>query len=191
MYVCIHHRACNSFGSSQPLHFWPACCCRYACQPECTVCWCQKSHTGDNEIYYLTGSASSLVLGYSYPVGTEINCLFYDELLVGTGTGLYAQADPSPQTASVSDLEKSLFTAYPNPAKSGNQLTISYTFDITNPTFRITNLQGKLIKEYQKNEVIHQAKTSKITVPQISKGVYLLSIYNKKRKLTTKKIVID
>ena len=145
----------------------------------------------DHEIYYLTGGATSWVLGYSYPLGTEINCLFYDELLVGTGTGLYAQADPSPQTASVSDLEKSLFTAYPNPAKKGDHLTISYSLEIDNPTFRITNLQGKIIKEYQKNEVINQQKSSKITIPQISKGVYLLSIYNKKRKLTTKKIVID
>ncbi len=38
----------------------------------------------DNEIYYLVDGTSSWVLGYSYPIGTEINCLFYDELLVGT-----------------------------------------------------------------------------------------------------------
>ena len=31
------------------------------------------------------------MLGYQYPVGTEINVLYWDELLVGTGTGLYAQ----------------------------------------------------------------------------------------------------
>ena len=145
----------------------------------------------DNEIYYLTGGATSWTLGYSYPVGTEINCLFYDELLVGTGTGLYAQADPSSQTASISDIENSLFTAYPNPAKKGNYLTISYYLDIGNPTFRITSLQGKLIKEYQKNEVANKEKSSKILIPEINKGVYLLSIYNKKRKLTTKKIVIE
>lgn len=145
----------------------------------------------DNEIYYLTGSASSWVLGYSYPVGTEINCLFYDELLVGTGTGLYAQADPSSQTASVSDLEKSLFSVYPNPINKGNYLTINYSIKVVNPTFRITNLQGKLIKEYQKNEVYNHDNTSQIMVPQLNNGVYLLSIYNKKRKLTTKKLVIE
>jgi len=62
--------------------------------------------------------------------------------------------------------------------------------DIKNPTFRITTLQGKLILEYQKNEVINTNQTSKIKIPNISKGLYLLSIYNKKRKLSTKKIVI-
>ena len=145
----------------------------------------------DHEIYYLTGSTSSWTLGYSYPVGTEINCLFYDELLVGTGTGLYAQADPSSQTASISDIESSLFDVYPNPVKNGNNLTINFNLDIENPTFRITNLQGSLVKEYRKNEVINYENSSKITIPQISKGVYLLSIYNKKRKLTTKKIIIE
>jgi hypothetical protein len=145
----------------------------------------------DNEIYYLVDGTSAWVLGYSYPVGTEINCLFYDELLVGTGTGLFAQADPSTQTTSINDIEESLFTIYPNPIQSKNELTIKYAMDIKNPTFRITTLQGKLILEYQKNEVINSNQTSKIRIPNLSKGLYLLSIYNKKRKLITKKIVIE
>lgn len=145
----------------------------------------------DHEIYYLTSTASSWVLGYSYPVGTEINCLFYDELLVGTGTGLYAQADPSSSTASTNDFNENLFTTYPNPVKSGNYLSIRFSEAIDNPTFRITTLQGKVIKEYQKNEVINDSNISKIKVDDVSQGIYLLSIYNKKRKLTTKKLVID
>ena len=145
----------------------------------------------DNEIYYLTGAATSWVLGYSYPVGTEINCLFYDELLVGTGTGLFAQADPSSQTASVSDIETSLFKIYPNPTKEGEYITVNHDINLDNLTFRITNLQGKLIKEYQKNQVLKRLKSSKIKIKGISSGMYLLSIYNKKEKLTTKKIVIE
>lgn len=145
----------------------------------------------DNEIYYLTGAATSWVLGYSYPVGTEINCLFYDELLVGTGTGLFAQADPSSQTASVSDIETSLFKIYPNPTKEGEYITVNHDINLENLTFRITNLQGKLIKEYQKNQVLKRLKSSKIKIKGISSGMYLLSIYNKKEKLTTKKIVIE
>ncbi len=145
----------------------------------------------DHEIYYLTGSATSWTLGYSYPVGTEINCLFYDELLVGTGTGLYAMADPSSQTASLSDVDTSLFTTYPNPVNSESYLKISFSVQIENPTFRLTSLQGKLIKEYQKNEVTNTRNSSKIKIPTTSKGVYILSIYNKKRKITTKKIVIE
>jgi hypothetical protein len=53
----------------------------------------------DNEIYTLdmvAGTAWSSA--YAYPNGTEINVLFYDDLLVGTGTGLYSQNidDPLP-----------------------------------------------------------------------------------------------
>lgn len=44
-----------------------------------------------NVIYYLPVGASSWTTGYTYPVGTQINVLYFDDLLVGTGTGLYAQ----------------------------------------------------------------------------------------------------
>ncbi len=43
----------------------------------------------DNEIYNFTWGATKWELGYSYPLGTEINFLYYDELLAGTSTGLY------------------------------------------------------------------------------------------------------
>ena len=45
----------------------------------------------ENEVYMtaLSGSSMSWSLGYSYPVGTEINFLFFDDLLVGTSAGLY------------------------------------------------------------------------------------------------------
>lgn len=42
-----------------------------------------------SDVYYFPAGATSWYLGYSYPVGTEINFLYYDELLVGTSTGLY------------------------------------------------------------------------------------------------------
>ncbi|HEY3278750.1 MAG TPA: hypothetical protein VGJ94_19205 [Syntrophorhabdaceae bacterium] len=42
-----------------------------------------------DDIYYLNGSAWSLA--YRYPAGTEINVLYWDDLLVGTGAGLFAQ----------------------------------------------------------------------------------------------------
>jgi len=36
-------------------------------------------------------SGTSWTTGYTYPVGTEINVLYFDDLLVGTGTGIYGQ----------------------------------------------------------------------------------------------------
>ncbi len=43
----------------------------------------------DADIYMYIWGATSWTLGYSYPVGTQINFLYYDELLAGTSTGLY------------------------------------------------------------------------------------------------------
>lgn len=47
----------------------------------------------DNVVYYLSGDYASGTwhTGYTYPTGTQINMLYYDELLVGSGTGLYSQ----------------------------------------------------------------------------------------------------
>ena len=46
----------------------------------------------DHEIYYYPLIDSVWYLGYAYPVGTEINFLYFDDLLAGTGTGLYGHS---------------------------------------------------------------------------------------------------
>ncbi|MBI2418164.1 MAG: T9SS type A sorting domain-containing protein [Ignavibacteriales bacterium] len=53
----------------------------------------------DNEIYCWVPGFPNWTLGYTYPVGTQINVMYYDDLLVGTGTGLYGHTatTPSPQ----------------------------------------------------------------------------------------------
>lgn len=55
----------------------------------------------EHEIYYLPSFSSSWKLGYSYPNGTEINFLYYDELLVGTESGLYGHRTFEPQGANL------------------------------------------------------------------------------------------
>jgi len=71
-----------------------------------------------DETIYMNSTDGSLgwSVGYAYPVGTEINVLFYDELLVGTGTGLYAH-DLNPNIGLESDLNIDMgLQLYPNPA---------------------------------------------------------------------------
>lgn len=46
----------------------------------------------DNEIYLYPLQDSVWYLGYAYPNGTEINFLYFDDLLAGTGTGLYGHS---------------------------------------------------------------------------------------------------
>ncbi len=42
-----------------------------------------------SDVYMLPAGSSTWSVGYSYPIGTQINTLYYDDLLVATGTGLY------------------------------------------------------------------------------------------------------
>jgi hypothetical protein len=55
----------------------------------------------DNEVYYLPSFTSAWKLGYSYPNGTQINFLYYDELLVGTDDGLYGHPTFEAQTSNL------------------------------------------------------------------------------------------
>jgi hypothetical protein len=43
-------------------------------------------------IYYKSLGASTWTNAHDYPEGTQVNVLYYDDLLVGTGTGLYGHA---------------------------------------------------------------------------------------------------
>lgn len=71
----------------------------------------------EEDIYYYDHGTGAWTLGYSYPEGTQINVMYYDELLVGTGTGLYAHGVFG-ETASTSSIEQDLaIEVYPNPAR--------------------------------------------------------------------------
>jgi len=73
----------------------------------------------DHEIYVLYNGDTSWTLYHEYPVGTDILFIYYDELLVGTGTGLYAHeqevsVDPDIDNGAIPD-GFDLLKAYPNP----------------------------------------------------------------------------
>ena len=71
----------------------------------------------EEDIYYYDHGTGAWTLGYSYPEGTHINVMYYDELLVGTGTGLYAHGVFG-ETASSTSIEQDLaIEVYPNPAR--------------------------------------------------------------------------
>ena len=71
----------------------------------------------EEDIYYYDHGTGAWTLGYSYPEGTHINVMYYDELLVGTGTGLYAHGVFG-ETASTTSMEQDLaIEVYPNPAR--------------------------------------------------------------------------
>ena len=84
----------------------------------------------DEDIYFYDFDNAAWSLGYSYPEGTQINVMYYDELLVGTGTGLYAHQvfddavtgvleSASPVSESVAAIQ-----AFPNPTEGELQVML-------------------------------------------------------------------
>jgi hypothetical protein len=73
----------------------------------------------DNVVYYLAGdyAAGTWRTGYTYPNGTQINMLYYDELLVGTGTGLYGQKGTGPLPVELASFSSSI---------SGSNVTLNW-----------------------------------------------------------------
>lgn len=88
-----------------------------------------------SDIYYLPLSGSSWDLGYSYPVGTRINFLYWDDLLAGSDIGLYAFFN-SPTTGVAEDLATvvphtyRLEQNYPNPFNPTT--VIGYSLPVSN-----------------------------------------------------------
>jgi len=79
----------------------------------------------DNSIYKLASGASSWTNYWTYPVGTEIQFIYYDDLLVGTGTGLYVHGP----TTGIDRQDRYSgnrlnVTAYPNPFAEQVKFTI-------------------------------------------------------------------
>jgi len=99
----------------------------------------------DNSLYVLQNGATNWLPYYTYPQGTTIQFIYYDDLLVGTGTGLYLHT----VAVGTEDLpppisRNSWVTVYPNP------FHLATTFDITTASsgmveIRIFDLTGKLV----------------------------------------------
>ncbi len=102
----------------------------------------------ESNIYYFDGS-SNWVLGFSYPVGTDINVLFWDDLLVGTGTGLYGHFFENP-TGIGEPIETSvpagfeLAQNYPNPFNPSTVIRYSIP-QVSRVSLTIYNITGQQI----------------------------------------------
>jgi hypothetical protein len=73
----------------------------------------------DNVVYYLTGSYSSATwkTGYTFPTGTQINILYYDELLVGVEVGFFTM-----ESSGILPIELSSFTS----ETSGSNVSLNW-----------------------------------------------------------------
>jgi hypothetical protein len=130
----------------------------------------------DNEIYYLIPSATSWTLGYTYPVGNEINFLYYDELLVGAGTGLYGQTTNGLSSGIVSvKNENENLKIYPNPVKK----SASITYTINSDEFVKLSLHDMMGREIE--SLVNDNKTAgtykvHINAEKLAKGMYVIKL---------------
>ncbi len=145
----------------------------------------------DNEIYIYPTAGTAWSLGYSYPVGTQINFLYYDELLAGTGTGLYGHIGNGGSTGlneqSIKGQE-SIISAFPNPA--GNTSTIQYKVAKTgNVGMRVFDVNGKEIAVLVNENKQAGAYEANFNSRELPNGLYFIQVTTSDCQQTIKMVI--
>ncbi len=134
----------------------------------------------DADVYYLDlNSPTSWTLGYSYPVGTRINFLYFDDLLVGTSVGLFGHAGANPnavendETGIVSKF--SLNQNYPNPFNPSTVIGYSISKP-TNVRLSVYNILGEKVATLVNREEPQGKYSVKFNAENLSSGVYFYKL---------------
>ncbi len=153
---------------------------------EATAITVGESYTGqpalfmavEHQIYYLEKDSVAWKIALEYPVGTEINVLYWDELMVGMSTGLKSyQWDAATAITTVSTRipqEFALHQNYPNPFNPAT--TIAYRLPVSAQVeLSVYNVRGQriqtLVQEFQ--QAGRYAFTWQANVPS---GIYFYRI---------------
>jgi hypothetical protein len=119
----------------------------------------------------MTPSSSSWITGYTYPEGTEINVLYYDALMVGTGTGLYTHTGMIVVTGTESiSLVEGRIQVFPNPVNDQFTIVLDNYQDVEG--ISLWDIQGKV--------VMHRTNpnTPRVEISRegLKSGVYFLDV---------------
>ncbi len=136
----------------------------------------------DNEVYNYELGAASWKLGYVYPNGTQINVLYYDELLVGTGTGLYGHKG-SGGNSSVNTIKAKDIVLFPNP--SNGKIELQFNTNVKLQTVEVYDFAGKKLYSQNLNN-----STKQIDLTHLNKGIYLLKVKTE-NSIYTERIIIN
>jgi hypothetical protein len=135
----------------------------------------------DEKIYTRPiSSTSTWTLAYSYPVGIDINVLFYDELLVGTSTGLYAH-ELDLTSVNINQLinKNNMQVTYNSASREINVQSDHEVIEIT-----LYDMGGKLILNAFPKQSIFSLNTN------LTNGVYILNSTNEKGEFSSHKISV-
>ncbi len=126
----------------------------------------------DETIYVLYNGTSSWTPLWTYASGTQINVIYYDDLLVGTGTGLYMH--PYSGVGIKNHKESALeVSVSPNPAED----IIRISHDLTKAqilTIEIYDNSGK--KVFGSEYTSRQMETISISTSEMKAGIYYISV---------------
>ena len=125
-------------------------------------------------------SPLSWTLSYSYPTGIDINVLFYDELLVGTSTGLYAQElDLTSLSVNNDIIKNNIFVNY-NTTSGNIDVQSDYSID----EIRLYDINGKLVLTAFPKQSNFSLST------ELKSGIYILNSTNEKGAISSHKITV-
>ncbi|MEZ4775376.1 MAG: hypothetical protein R3D00_19485 [Bacteroidia bacterium] len=107
----------------------------------------------DEEIYYYPAGGAGWTLGYKYPSGTRVEFLYYDELLVGTGTGVYGHTGTPANSTGIIGAGKAetpkMVSIYPNPAAQFPVRMTLAAYSTTPVAVKIFTVEGRLAGKIQ------------------------------------------
>jgi hypothetical protein len=136
----------------------------------------------DNEVYNLALSSTTWNLGYSYPNGTQIYVLYFDELLVGTGTGLYGHIGKS--NAQGYNLIENEILLYPNPNAGEFKIILNKKYsDIELSVYNALGSRIYLSNYNNKSEIDFNSALT------FSKGMYYINIKADNKEFKTKLLI--
>ncbi len=148
----------------------------------------------DNEVYYHVLGDTGWELGHSYPVGTEINVLYYDELLVGTGIGLFSHFNTG-TTVSVED-EKTeipqdlvLKQNYPNPFNPTTNISFYIPLQ-SHLKLEVFNILGQKVAELVNQPLSAGTYTYSFDASGLSSGIYIYRLDTGQASITRKMLLI-
>lgn len=139
----------------------------------------------DNEVYFHQLGSPGWQLGYTYPVGTEINFLYYDELLVGTSTGLYGHTGISQSTTAISGglhVDRKLRIS-PNPAQD----FVWVSFEGAKNTEYLLSVYTTTGQEIHRQAL--RSTETRLDIRRWQRGMYIVRVSDRRRQFSGKLIV--